>query len=623
MKKLYRKILDKRIEIPNWLFMIGLIGIPMVGIVCKNILLQGYFNGDTMYSPHFITAFSETWRYWIYYFAITLMVLSLGLIHKKNKKRARYMLICDIIISIIIYIDVIYGRSFFTMPSVANVVILKNFSGLSGGEVYSLLSWYDLLFLLDFVIYTVFLFRFKSKSKPELEVKVERKYRWGTVVACMACSIMVISAIPLEAKVLDVNEELYSDIYEDYDAAEQAKYFSSLGFHVRDVYELIKYKFASSLSEDDKELISEYYNWKNEDIPDNEYKGIFEGKNVLFLQIESLESFVIGQSVDGQEITPNINKLTQKGFQFTNIFEQVQGGNSSDADLMYETSRLPQLKGATFFNCEDVELTSFTRFLTEQGYSTLYSQAVRGSFWNYEKALSKMCGLDNFVGSESYDMSGLRIGFTLNDADFLSQAEPYVESLKEPYYSRIVCNTSHMPFELPEDLKELKLSDELDDSYIGGYLQSVRYVDTQLGIFLDKLRAAGKLDNTVIVIIGDHCGIHKYYEYDLPRFYDEYPWFNNNGNYTVNLIIHSDDMDTSVKSDIIAGQIDVMPTMCYLFGVDEDRYKYAAMGRNLLKTNRSYAIYRTGEVYGDLTDKEKKLVSQSYKISDTMFSVGE
>ena len=66
-----------------------------------------------------------------------------------------------------------------------------------------------------------------------------------------------------------------------------------------------------------------------------------------------------------------------------------------------------------------------------------------------------------------------------------------------------------------------------------------------------------------------------------------------------------------------------MPTLSYLMGIADDEYMNDAMGRNLLKTNRSYAIYRDGTIYGELSDEERLIVSMSYKISEKLFQTGK
>ena len=615
----FNKVFIEKIVIKNRVYDVILFLIPIIGIIVKNVLLQAYNMGANLYTPDFAKAISETWMYWIYYAAIMLGILSISLLFKKNSTRIRYIIGWNIFFTVLICLDLVYNRSFFTMPSAVDVYILKNFSGFEGGEVTSLICGYDVILFLDIIVHALFIWKFKAR---ETDNEIRKKVLFKSAVAVILTCIAILGAIPLQAKVFNINTHFMDKTN---DATDDSKYFSSFGYHIKDIIELITDSFDKDISEDEKKEIEAFYTWKNENLPNNQYAGMFNGKNVLFLQIESLETFVINQSIDGQEITPNINKLTQSAFVFNNIYEQVQGGNSSDADLMFTTSRLPVTKGSTFFRFSDVKLLSLPDMLRERGYKTLYSQAVNGSFWNYEKAWKDMIGLDTFIGANSLDMSVSKIGFTINDKEFLEQIYPHLEDLQQPYYAHIVCNSSHMPFQIhDESIKELTLSKELDDSYLGGYLQLCRYVDTQVGVLLEKLENAGLLENTIIVVTGDHTGIHKYYEYSLENWYDEYPWVEANGYYTVPLIVNCPSIGENITSNTLAGQIDVMPTLAYLLGFDDSEYMDVVMGRNLLKTNRSYAIFRDGTVYSEnLNENEIALVKTSYSISEKMFQAGK
>ena len=618
INKFFRKVFVEKIIIKNRVFDLVLFLIPTIGVVVKNILLQAYNLGENLYTPDFSAAIAATWKYWIYYASLVMAILGISLLFKKNSNRIKYVVGWNIFFTVLVCLDLVYNRSFFTMPSVADVYIFKNFSGFEGGEVTSLICGYDIILFLDLIALGIFVWKFKAR---EIDAEVRKKALLRSALISIVTCLAIIAAIPIQAKVFKINTHLT----ETEDAEQQSMYLSSLGYHIKDIYELIVEAFDNGIDDEEQQQIDTYFTWKNEDIPDNQYAAMFEGKNVLFLQIESLETFVINQEIDGQEITPNINKLTHSAFVFNHIYEQVQGGNSSDADLMYTTSRLPVTKGSTFFRYSDVKLTSLPSMLIERGYDTIYTQAVNGSFWNYQESWENMIGVTNFIGAEKLDMSGDKIGFTVNDKDYLEQVFPYLEELEQPYYAHIVCNSSHMPFQIEdESIKELELSKELDDSYLGGYLQLCRYVDTQIGILLDKMEQAGLLDNTVIVVIGDHTGIHKYYEYSLEEWYDEYPWVEANGYYTVPLIITCDSMGETVESDVLAGQIDVMPTLAYLMGIPDDEYMDDVMGRNLLKTNRSYAIYRDGTIYSEgLTEEEEAIVKSSYDISEMLFRAGE
>lgn len=616
MREKVKEILAKKIFISSKAYYIAMFVIPVIGLLIKNTLLQAYIKGENLYSPNFGEAVAATWKYWIFYVAAGMIFLSIAMVFKNEKVRSVYISVCNFMFTVLVCCDIIYIRSFFTMPSAADALILKNLTGFDGGEVTSLLCGWDVLLFADIFALSMFFFVFRRKETDE---KAKLRYLRKGAVITAAASVLVLTIIPLQAKALDINEDTYDELYREDRAEKISEYFSSLGFHIKDIYELIEESMHHSMTAEEQRMVDEYYGWKNEDIEDNQYAGVLEGKNVLFLQIESLESFVINQYVDGQEITPNINKLLDNGFYFKNVFEQVQGGNSSDADLMYTTSRLPVLKGSTFFRYEDVELNSLPRYLGTKGYNMLYSQAVKGSFWNYQKCWANMIGVDNFVGAESISMDYDKIGFTINDEDFINEMYHYAEELQGPYYAHIVLNSSHMPFDPDEKYKGLELSEELDDSYLGGYLQLVNYVDRCIGDLLSRLEKAGQLENTAIVVIGDHTGIHKYYEYSLEKWYDEYPWVNVEAYYTVPLIISCDNIKESYSSDVLAGQIDVMPTLAYLLGMPEEDYINTAMGRNLLKTNRSYAIFRDGTIYGNLSEKDKKILRTSYNVSEILF----
>ena len=105
--------------------------------------------GDNLYTPDFIKAISETWKYWIYYAAIMLGILSISLLFKKNSNRIKYVIGWNIFFTVLICMDLVYNRSFFTMPSMVDVYIFKNFSGFDGGEVTSLICGYDIILFLD------------------------------------------------------------------------------------------------------------------------------------------------------------------------------------------------------------------------------------------------------------------------------------------------------------------------------------------------------------------------------------------------------------------------------------------------------------------------------------------
>ncbi|MBS2904766.1 hypothetical protein KFV96_27005, partial [Klebsiella pneumoniae] len=90
------------------------------------------------------------------------------------------------------------------------------------------------------------------------------------------------------------------------------RYLSTIGYHLHDAVTVYYNTRPYELTEQDKSEMNNYFEFKNENLPDNEYFASAKGKNLIYVQVESLEDFVINQEINGQEITPNLNKLVEK-----------------------------------------------------------------------------------------------------------------------------------------------------------------------------------------------------------------------------------------------------------------------------------------------------------------------
>ncbi len=226
---------------------------------------------------------------------------------------------------------------------------------------------------------------------------------------------------------------------------------------------------------------------------------MFKGKNIIGLQIESLENFVINAKVNGEEITPNMNRLLKNSLYFTNIYEQNGNGTSSDADFMFNTGMLPISEGAVVFRYPSRNLETLPKLLQEKGYKTYSAKAENAGNWNW---LEIHKGTYKF--QEVWDISNFKaddlIGSSISDGTGFRQIAEKIKDVKKPFYINYATLSSHGPFELPEDKKLLKLPKELDNTILGDYFQSIRYVDEQIGSFIEALNNQGILQDMVIVI---------------------------------------------------------------------------------------------------------------------------
>lgn len=591
----------------NALIRLGFYIFTIIAIVLKGALFLGFSLNQNLYTLNFGLGYRQASYFINYYIAFAAIFVSICFLFK-NKGKFFSLIIVDLFITLITVMDIWYFRGFQTVPS---VMLLKQTANLDnlGDSIFSMASPYDLLFFVDFIILIIAFIIFRKSFK-------NCKSNWKGTLVVLLISICYIGYVPFNVNVLKRENVRNSYLFSNYDPTNTVEYFSPIGYHIFDVYNVYKNSKPYKMTAEDEAKIKEYYDFKNENLPDNEFKGMFKGKNLIVIQVESLEDFVINKKVDGQEITPNINKLLNNSIYLPNIFEQVNEGTSSDSDLMVNTSILPLRQGSTFFRNPATTYNSLPNILEKDGYSTIAIHSDKGSFWNYAQGLNGI-GFDKFVDYYSFDRDE-NIGLGLSDGSYFRQIEPMIKELKQPFYAFTVTLTSHGPFDLPKEYRELKLSPELDENVLGGYFQSIHYTDAKIGMFIESLKKDGLLDNTVIAIEGDHTGPHKYYNSKIESLSNPESWWLDNGNHTVPLIIYNPSIKTPVKDDVYGGQIDIMPTLLYLLGVDNNLYQNTALGRNLLNTKRSYAVLTDKTIKGELTDKEKEIVGNVLDLSDKM-----
>lgn len=604
----------KNINIKNinieTLIKIGIFLIPCIGIVIKGIFLQAFIQGQNPYEFNLSIGYSKASSFLLYYISFALVPLSFSLLFK-GKGRIIYLFIVDGLITILTLIDVMYFRGFLTVPSVLIIFQTANLDNL-GGTLFSMISPFDLVFFLDFIVLALYVFYTKAK------LKTSPKRSFKAFLILLILPLLYIFYIPFNVSVLKNEDVSNSYLFDGMDPTNTTRYFSSLGYHAFDLYTVYRDSQPYTLTDKEETSVKEYFDWKNEDLPDNEYAGIAKGKNLILIQVESLESFLIGKKVNNQQITPVLDSLISKGIYFPNIYEQVNEGTSSDCDLMLNTSMLPLRRGSTFFRYPNTKYNSLPLLLQSTGYETASIHPDKGSFWNYANALKGGIAFENFIDYFAFEPDEI-IGMGLSDKTYFNQVIPKLKNFSTPFYAHTITLSNHGPFDLPSELRQLSLDPELNVSELGGYFESVHYTDAQIGIFLKNLDKEGLLDNSIVVITGDHTGVHKYYNDSVNTLTNKEDWYLDTGNHTVPFIIYDKSLKTPKTFDTIGGQIDIMPSMLYLLGADSNKYKDTAFGRNLLNTNRSFAVITNGTVKGtDLTAGEEKLIGNSLELSDKM-----
>jgi len=608
MKRVLEKIIMK-LSLPktNYLLMVSFTIIAVI----KGILFQGFISNKNPYTIDIIKGYNTCEDYILYYLAFSMIIFSFSLLFK-NKGQIIYILLADLAVTILIILDIWYYRGFNTVPSVLLANQTSNLDNMFEC-IRSMASIQDIVFIIDFIFFPIYLIKNKKAES--------RKRLILGFLSTFILPVMFVGYIPFNINVLHNKEVKRAYLFDGYDPNNTVKYFSNIGYHIIDAYTVYKNSKQYELLEQDKIEIENLFKIKNEGLPNNEYFGAAKGKNLIYIQVESLEDFVINKEINGKEITPYLNSIINKSLYFPNTYEQVNEGTSADCDFMVNTSLLPVRRGCTFFRYPNDDYNSMPKILEKNGYDTMVIHPDKGSFWNYEIALSGGIGFKRFEDYYSLNVDET-IGMGISDKNYFEQVAPKLKELKKPFYGMTITLTNHGPFNLPEEYRELNLESELNQNRLGGYFESVHYTDKQIGMFIDLLDKEDILKNSIIVIMGDHAGIHKYYNDDIDNLSNKEEWYLDDGNHKVPLIIY--DPNQSFKSqtfdNLINGQIDVMPTLLYLLGIPSDEYSNSCLGRNLLNTNKSFAILTNGELKsdGNLTDNEIDIYKKSLDISDKL-----
>jgi lipoteichoic acid synthase len=521
----------------------------------------------------------------VIFIAFIAIPVSLGFLFR-GRSRLAYYLSLNGTFSLLMIGDLWYFRATSTFLSFLLWQQRGNLGGLGHG-VLAMVRPVDLLFLADFAALVPAALLLRTRY---------RGMRRSAALAVLLPSV-AFGSLWIEHRILDVHgtDPDVRFIEPCWEARQTINYQSPLGFHVLDFYSTVVSSGSATLTPAQRNEISSWFAAKREILPDNRYEGMLRGRNLIAIQVESLEAFMIGHSVGGQEITPVLDSLLPTSLYFTNIHDQANEGLSSDSDLMVNTSVYPLRKGSTFFHFPDNAYNSLPRILRATGYkTTIAMHPDRGVYWNWENALTAI-GFERCLDMAAFADHEI-LGLGLSDGDFLPQVGALLQKQPQPFYAYMVTLTSHEPFELPEKYQELKLDETLGASVLGRAFQCFRYTDRQIGRLLDGLRAGGLLDRSVVVIYGDHASVHRFFEDEVEDIEKTEEWMRDR-RCLVPLIIYAQGMPGQ-RFDVTGGHIDIMPTLLYLLGVDEKTYAGTVMGRNLLKTRRDFAVLPNGVVVG-------------------------
>ncbi len=357
-------------------------------------------------------------------------------------------------------------------------------------------------------------------------------------------------------------------------------------YHIKDIKSALigddKAEGTGLIIQEDLEQLSK----ENKQIK-GEYTGLGKGKNLIVIQVEALQNFVIDLVYEGQEITPNLNRLIRESgsFYFDNYYQHIGRGNTSDAEFVTNNSLYPAYDYPTYEEYADNTFYGLPWILRDNKYTAWVFHGYKKEFWNREKAYVNL-GFERFISEEDYEFTEKEsIGFGIIDEVFFSQTLDYIKELdnvdENPFYAFIITLTSHTPFNMPGHLQTIKLREEHKNTMLGNYLQAIHYADKALGEFLEGLRREGYYDNSVVAIYGDHFVIFGSEQRDRDIMSDLLNKPYNLGDImNVPLIIHIPGLEDNKTISKIGSQLDFLPTILNIMGYENQ--KGIMFGKDLL-----------------------------------------
>ncbi|MBH5319812.1 LTA synthase family protein [Paenibacillus sp. GSMTC-2017] len=486
-----------------------------------------------------------------------------------SKRKLLYYLIANLTLTSILFAVIMYYKyygvivTYFALAQVNQVTAVKN-------SVFSLMDPYFLFIYIDVVILAILLFR--RKKSQEWKQKFNRKENRRVVLALLTCSLAIclFNIMPNRASMNEIVKAEQMGIlnYEAYTI------FSNKDVEYIDSNEITQEKIETvkGVKTIHKPLLN----------------GTAKGKNLIIIQMESMQNFLVNLQVEGTEITPVFNKLVKENSYFNHFYQQVGQGNTSDAEFVVNTSLYIPPRGAATQMYAGKELPSLPKLLKQEGYdsATFHTNVVE--FWNRGE-LYKAIGFDRFYDAKFFGEEDT-VFFGASDTMLYKKTAAELGTMAEkdnPFYAHVIAMTAHHPYTLPAEKQLINIPERFENTLVGDYLVAQNYADHALGEFIEDLKQRGIWENSLVVLYGDHLGLPIYSldgnEKDLmAEIYGREYKYTDMINIPLVVINPGSDSEPAVYEQL-GGQVDLLPTISNLLGVSIDKQLH--FGQDLYNQN--------------------------------------
>lgn len=527
---------------------------------------------------------------WLSPIGTAIILISIGFYFPKPLVSYIAMLVMDFANTALLFANIIYYRQFTDFLTIKTMTNAGKVSQGLGKSTVALLHPSDIIIWIDLIIIITLLIIHK--------IKIDQK-SYGL---SMPFAITSIGALLTTLNIFLAETSRPRLLRNTFDRSYVVKY---LGVDTFAAYDGIKSaqngQVTRNANASDLNNILNFTK-QNYAAPSSSYFGIEKNHNVIVIHLESFQQFLINLKVNGKEVTPFLNSLykNKHTISFSNFYHQVGLGRTSDAENMLETGTYGISDGSLFTSLgSENTFQAAPQILRQDGYTSAVFHGNVGTFWNRNDVYKNM-GYNYFFDKNYYSTQPKDAsGYGLKDKLFFAESIKYLEQMQQPFYTKFITVTNHIPFNLDKEDQDPNFkTTNTTDQTINNYFVTAHYLDEAIHEFFNYLKSSGLYKNTMVVIYGDHYGLSNSENETLAPIIgessDTWNTYNNVQMQRVPFMIHANNLKGQINHEV-GGEIDVLPTLLHLLGVNTK--DYVQFGNDLLSPHRqNWVVFRNGTI---------------------------
>lgn len=340
-----------------------------------------------------------------------------------------------------------------------------------------------------------------------------------------------------------------------------------------------------SLTEENAKICQEFLELHPMKHREIEYTDMGKEKNLVLIQMEAINNFVIDLEVNGTLIAPNLTNLAHNNLYYDRFYSSSGIGNTSDCEFATLTGLYPNGNDLSVFTFEGEHYETMPKDFANLGYATFSIHGNDGKFYNRDIQHVETLGFQKHIDREDLLERNPELSLVngwIGDYDLLQESVKIFKEQTTNFFAYDILVSSHSPFVSSDAIPHYKYPGV--SRLASDYLDYVRYVDSAIGQFITAMKENDLLNDTIIMIYADHTS--QLLKSDLESLLKEKL---DNVTYrlkmqNVPLIIMNPIFDIS-RSSYVFSQVDLYPTIANLFGLPT-KYKF---GADILNKEKTYA----------------------------------